>query len=172
MLRSLILFSFTAFFLFCTQAQAQTFRSAAKNSLYAEGYSRPPWYSVNFDRVVLTKENLHASMRLGFTVAKRQAGIPLGVNLFTGSHASHFVVSLVVMPYIVDNLKGWGTDDRFDKSLILIPGAGYRYQKAEGGIYFHALALLMTDLDPGRHYFWDLKPITYMAGSVALGYSF
>jgi len=107
----------------------------ARNTLYADFASKGAYYSVNYDRVFHQGKKVSASYRAGFSIFNNVIAAPLGINFFTGQSSSHLEFSLTVVPYIEAYNSFLKSNDLSDKKLYIIPGIGYRYQKAAGGFF-------------------------------------
>ena len=115
---------------------AQEKVSMTRNVLYAELTQGKPFYSLNFDRVLLIGEKVMYSCRFGLAITRDDLYLPVGLNLLVGKRASHLEVSFVCAPYI----KNYNTSDRsnenVDMYLNIIPGIGYRYQCKKNHLFF------------------------------------
>lgn len=116
-------------------------RTKAKNAVYAEGASRGPVYSINYDRIFRQGEKLAYSFRAGFSIYNNTVSFPVGVNFITGSNEHHAEFSLTVIPYIDYDAHLIGSNNtESDKYIFVNPSIGYRYQKSAGGIFLKAAA--------------------------------
>lgn len=160
------------FLLPAAKAQSTQNNFTARNTLYADFATRGAYYSVNYDRVFKEGQQLTKSYRTGFSVTGKTIALPLGINFFTGHHASHMEYSLTLVPYI-DNYKSFlSSNDLSDKKMLIIPGIGYRYQQPEGGFFFKAVAAPAVHLDPPSDYFWKMDGTLYPVLTIGAGYSF
>ncbi len=108
----------------------------AKNTIFVEGLGNGGLYSLNFDRIVLIKNSMKLSGRIGLSYyikLKNLFTYPLEVNLMYGKKG-HIEVGIAYTPvftlYKKDLLKLY---DVYAFSGIRI---GYRYQVLDGGLFF------------------------------------
>jgi hypothetical protein len=148
-------------------------RSKAKNAVYAEGATRGPVYSINYDRIFRQGEKLAYSFRAGFSIYSNTVSFPVGLNLITGVNEHHAEFSLAVVPHIDYDVHLVGSNKTESDTYIFVnPSVGYRYQKAEGGIFLKAAAGPSIFLDPPSNDFWNMDPKLYASGSIGVGISF
>jgi len=148
-------------------------RTKAKNAVYMEGATRGPVYSINYDRIFRQGEVLAYSFRAGFSIYDNTVSFPVGVNFITGLNEHHAEFSLSVIPYIDYNVHLVGSNEtESDKYIFVNPAIGYRYQKAERGIFLKVAAGPSIFLDPPSNDFWNMDPKLYAFGSIGLGISF
>ena len=148
-------------------------RTKAKNALYIEGATRGPVYSINYDRIFRQGAKLDYSFRVGFSIYDNTVSFPVGVNFITGLNEHHAEFSLSVIPYIDYNVHLVGSNEtESDKYIFVNPAIGYRYQKAERGIFLKVAAGPSIFLDPPSDDFWNMDPKLYAFGSIGLGISF
>jgi hypothetical protein len=155
-----------------TIGQTKQQHFTAVNTLYADFASRGAYYSVNYDRIFKEGEKLTKSYRAGFSVSSNTIALPLGINFFTGHHASHTEFSLTLVPFIEEYKSFLSSNDLSDKKMLIIPGVGYRYQQPEGGFFFKTVAAPAIYLDPPSDYFWKMDGKLYPAITAGIGYSF
>jgi hypothetical protein len=143
-----------------------------KHTLYVEGSTRGPVYTMNYDRMFYLGEKVSYSYRIGFHWLHDEIGIPLGISLITGTEDHHAEFSLTLTPYIdrVNYLFREGNIS--DKYLYITPGVGYRYQKPMGGLFLKALVAPLVLLDPPSDDFWKMDPKVYSVLSIGAGYTF
>jgi hypothetical protein len=148
-------------------------RTNAKNAVYAEGATRGPVYSINYDRMFRQGEKLANSFRVGFSIYNNTVSFPVGINFITGTNEHHAEFSLTVIPYIDYDVHLVGSNNsESDKYIFVNPSIGYRYQKKEGGIFLKASVGPSIFLDPPSNDFWNMDPKLYAFGSIGLGISF
>jgi hypothetical protein len=148
-------------------------KTKAKNAVYAEGATRGPVYSINYDRIFRQGEKLAYSFRAGFSIYNSTVSFPVGINFITGLNEHHAEFSLAVIPYIDYDVHLVGSNDtESDKYIFVNPSIGYRYQKKEGGFFLKAAAGPSIYLDPPSNDFWNMDPKLYAFGSIGLGISF
>lgn len=145
----------------------------AKNAVYIEGATRGPVYSLNYDRIIRQGKKLAYSLRAGFSVEKNAVSFPVGINFITGQNDHHADFSFTIIPYIdhVDKNSGLN-NDATDKYFFINPAIGYRFQKAEKGIFIKAAVGPSIFLDPPANDFWNMDPKVYVFGSIGAGFSF
>lgn len=145
----------------------------AKNAIYLEAASKGPVYSINYDRIIRRMDKLAYSLRAGFSIEKNAVSFPVGINFITGQHEHHAEFSFTVIPYIdhVDKNSGLN-NDATDKYFFINPTIGYRFQKAEKGIFIKAAVGPSIFLDPPANDFWKMDAKVYAFGSIAAGISF
>jgi len=167
---------FSLFLIFLTGSAGFVFsqdRAEAKNTLYAEGATRGPVYSINYDRIFRQGEKLAYSFRAGFSIYSNTVSFPVGLNVITGLNEHHAEFSLSVIPYIDYDVHLIGSNHtESDKYIFVNPAIGYRYQKAGRGIFLKAAAGPSIFLDPPSNDFWNMDPKLYAFGSIGLGISF
>lgn len=148
-------------------------RATAKNGVYVEGATRRPVYSINYDRIFRQGEKLAYSFRTGFSIYNNTVSFPLGLNFITGLNEHHAEFSLSVIPYIDYDVHLVGSNNtESDKYIFVNPAIGYRYQKADGGVFLKAAVGPSIFLDPPSRDFWNMDPKLYAFGSIGLGISF
>ena len=164
-----ILFLFACF---AKSSYSQKTNSFSRHTVYADFASHGAYYSVNYDRIFSRGEKLAKTYRIGFSVIQNAVAMPVGINFFTGHEASHVEFGLTVVPYIETYTDPyWGTKET-DKKIYIIPGAGYRYQKPEGGFFFKVIAGPVIYLDPPSDDFWKMDGKVYPGITAGLGFSF
>jgi hypothetical protein len=148
-------------------------RTKAKNAVYVEGATRGPVYSINYDRIFRQGEKLAYSFRAGFSIYDNTVSFPVGVNFITGLNEHHAEFSLTVIPYIDYDVHLIGSNNsESDKYVFVNAAVGYRYQKAERGIFLKAAVGPSIFLDPPSNDFWNMDPKLYAFGSIGVGISF
>ena len=148
-------------------------RTKAKNAIYAEGATRGPVYSINYDRIFRQGEKLAYSFRAGFSIYNNTVSFPVGVNFITGLNEHHAEFSLTVIPHIDHHAHLIGSSNtESDKYIFVNPAIGYRYQKTNGGIFLKAAVGPSIFLDPPSNDFWNMDPKLYAFGSIGVGISF
>lgn len=167
---------YSLFFILLTGSSGFVFsqdRTKAKNAVYAEGATRGPVYSINYDRIFRQGEKLAYSFRAGFSIYNNTVSFPVGINFITGMNEHHAEFSLTVIPYIDYDVHLVGSNNtESDKYIFVNPSIGYRYQKKEGGIFLKAAVGPSIFLDPPSNDFWNMDPKLYIFGSIGLGISF
>jgi hypothetical protein len=148
-------------------------KTKAKNAVYAEGATRGPVYSINYDRIIRQGEKLAYSFRAGFSIYKNTVSFPVGLNFITGIDEHHAEFSLTIIPYIDYDVHLIGSNNtESDKYIFVNPAIGYRYQKADGGIFLKAAVGPSIFLDPPSNDFWNMDPKLYAFGCIAVGINF
>lgn len=146
--------------------------SLARKSIYAEGASHGAYYSINYDRVFSQGEQFIKTYRAGFSLLNNAIAFPLGLNFFSGRDNDHVEFGLTLVPYIENYQKLFSAGNLSDKKFYIIPGAGYRFQKPEGGFFFKLIAAPILFLDPPSDNFWKMNGKVYAGGSIGAGISF
>ncbi len=168
--------SFLSAFIFLTGFSGFIFGqdgARSKNTVYIEGATRGPVYSINYDRIFRQGAKLAYSFRAGFSIYSNTVSFPVGVNFITGLNEHHAEFSLTVIPYIDYNVHLVGSNNsESDKYLFINPAIGYRYQKNERGLFLKAALGPSIFLDPPSNDFWNMDPKLYAFGSIGLGLSF
>jgi len=147
-------------------------QNISRNTVYTDFASKGAYYSLNFDRIFSTGEKFTKTYRIGFTVLKNAVAMPLGINFLTGHNTSHAEFSLTAVPYIETYTDLFSGKNQSDKKLYIIPGAGYRYQKPEGGFFFKVIAGPVIYLDPPSDDFWKMEGKIYPGITAGAGFSF
>ncbi len=153
-------------------AQSPSAGGGARNTFFAEYLSPGNFFSVNYERVFRKGASFSAAYRVGFSAAKNTIGLPIGISFFNGQGNSHAEFSLVVVPFAEDYKYLFSAGNQSDKKLYIIPGAGYRYQKPEGGFFFRTIVAPVILLDPRSDNFWKMDGKLLPGITVAAGYSF
>lgn len=144
----------------------------ARNTIYVDGTSKGAYYSVSYDRIFSQGEKFSKSYQVGFSVLSHVIAFPLGIHFFTGHQQDHFEFGVTIVPYISNFEKLFSPGNLSDKKIYLIPGAGYRYQKPDGGFFFKVIAGPIIYLDPPSDNFWKMDGKVYAGGSIGAGISF
>jgi hypothetical protein len=119
-----------------------------KNSIFLEYSYEGLHYSLNYERIIINSKSLYYSVRAGVSIAENRIGFPFGGSVITGHNSHHAEFALVLTPMIEKHyLIGSNNVDK-DKFIYVFPAAGYRYQKYDGGFFFHAVLGPMVILDP------------------------
>lgn len=144
--KRLLLFLFAVFFFtFTSFAQSYDSDKEAKNSVYLDIMGTGGWYSLNYERIVYTNNNLGLGVSSGVSVMhfkdfdlqfNPDFSIPLSLNAFYGKkhHLEVGVGSTFASVVRAD-------EDYFAKRYLnvnLTMTLGYRYQKPGGGFMFRA----------------------------------
>ena len=98
--------------------------------------------------------------------------IKIDAGFFNGQGNSHAEFSLVVVPFAEDYKYLFSAGNQSDKKLYIIPGAGYRFQKPDGGFFFRTIVAPVVFLDPRSDNFWKMDAKLLPGITVAAGYSF
>ncbi len=157
---------------FVNKNYSQTAQNITRNTIYADFASKGAYYSLNYDRIFSQGEKFTKSYRIGFSVLKNAIAMPLGINFFTGHNSSHAEFSLTVVPYVENYNDLFSGNNLSDKKLYIIPGAGYRYQKTEGGFFFKVAFAPVIYLDPPSDNFWKMDGKVYPGITAGAGFSF
>ena len=156
----------------CTTQVVKSQNFSARNTIYADFFSRDVYYSINYDRLFNEGEKFNKSYRVGFSVYSNIIALPLGINFFSGNGNNHFEFGVTLVPYVEDYQKLFSPGSPSDKKMDIIPGAGYRYQKPGGGFFFRIIAAPVIHLDPPSDNFWKMDGKLYAGGSIGAGFSF
>jgi hypothetical protein len=166
-------FAVSVFICCATNSYCQQNDFIARNTVYADFASKGATYSLNYERILSQGGNrFSTSCRIGFTVLKNAIAMPLGIIFFTGHKASHAEFSFTAVPYIETYKDLFSGNNLSDKKMYLLPGAGYRYQKQEGGFFFKVIAGPIIYLDPPSDHFWKMDSKIYPGISAGTGFSF
>jgi hypothetical protein len=163
---------FMVLLLVCIQFAKAQENITAHNTVYADFLSRDVYYSINYDRLFSEGEKFNKSYRVGFSVFSNIVALPVGINLFSGHGNDYFEFGVTLVPYMEDYKKLFSASNLSDKKLDIIPGAGYRYQKPDGGFFFKIIADPVINLDPPSDNFWKMDGKLYAGGSISAGISF
>jgi hypothetical protein len=144
----------------------------ARNSIYADATSKGAYYSINYDRVFRQGERIASTYRVGLSILNNAIAFPLGINFLTGQENDHIEFGLTIVPYIENYTKLFSAGNLSDKKIYIIPGAGYRFQKPGGGLFFKAIVAPIIFLDPPSDDFWKMDGKVYTGGSIGAGISF
>lgn len=155
----------------------------AKNSVYFEIGGLGGFYSFNYDRILFKTNNFTFSGRVGMAPLISTnvndkiywdffPRIPIALNAMTGKKNHHFKFGLAYTPYYYNESKY--SDMNVIQPCIVTPPVkqwnhlfslviGYRFQKAENGMY------LSVDVIPVNY----KKGITFSPwAGIGIGYSF
>jgi hypothetical protein len=112
---------------------------------YVEAWGAGMGFTLNGEYVVLKPlPKLLMSGRIGFGAYHRYDGripfraVPIGVHLFYGNRSSHPEIS-----FNVTYSKGhgqYGDLDPPEETILLVPAAGFRFQRPNGGLFFRISA--------------------------------
>ncbi|MBS1919396.1 MAG: hypothetical protein JST17_03995 [Bacteroidetes bacterium] len=144
----------------------------ARNSIYVDAATRGAYYSVNYERIFSQGEKFSKTWQAGFSLLNDVIAFPLGIHFFTGHQRDHFEFGLTIVPYIEKYEKLFSPGNISDKKIYLFPGAGYRYQKPNGGFFFKAIIAPVIYLDPPSDHFWKMGGKLYTGGNLSAGISF
>ncbi len=121
------------------------------NSIYAEAFGQGFCWSLNYDRMIITKSTIHHSFSAGLVYVPKVIGfgdgvyygIPISYNLLFGKKNHHFefglgLTNMLVFPEINNGLSKY--------YLCLTPKVGYRFQKPNGGLFLKVTANLLIDV--------------------------
>lgn len=163
----------TLFVLTAVKNFAQSTKAfTAKNGVFAELATPGTDYSINYERFFSEANKFTKSFRVGFGVTSKAIGVPLGLNFISGKKENHLEYHLVITPIIENYSKLFASGNLSDKKLTIAPGAGYRYQQPDGGIFLKVIASSVLLLDPPSNNFWRMDTQVYFSVSASIGYSF
>ncbi len=152
--------------------KAQSLPIEARNTVYADFANKGAVYSINYDRVFSQGKKVSISYRAGVSVLNNVVAIPLGIQFFTGHDASHIELSLTLEPYIEQYQDLFSGNNLSDKKMYIMPGAGYRYQRPNGGFFGKVVSGPIIYLDPPSDDFWIMNPVVYAGITASVGFSF
>ena len=145
----------------------------ARNAVYASLSCYGPIYAIEYDRIIRLGEKLDYSLSGGLSIEKSAISFPVGLHLITGSGGHHAEFGLTVIPSIDRSHASENIDkSKTDKMLYVNPGVGYRYQRAETGLFVKLLAGPSIFLDPPAHEFLDMDPRLHAYATMSVGISF
>ena len=147
-------------------------QSTPTHTVFIEGSTRGPSYSLNYDRIFYSGTKVSYAYRIGLHWLNDEIALPIGVSLITGKGTHHGEISLTATP-LVDRAKYLFRSGNYsDKKIYLTPGLGYRFQKSKGGFFAKAVAGPTLFLDPRSDNFWKMDPKLFFVLSVGAGYTF
>lgn len=129
--------------LFSASVYSQKSGSPFKNSIFVEGGGHGPYYSVNYERLVVETMNMTFNIRIGAAYVPNRISFPVAVSAYTTGGTHHLQLSLGGTPLIES--KANGTSDTF---LYLVSGIGYRYQRTSNKPFFGLTLNPTLQLDP------------------------
>lgn len=152
----------------------QADRLSNKNAIYLELLGSGLFYSINYDRILITKTKLALSGRIGlsyFPITNfwdfHTFSIPLELNLLIGKENKYFEIGLSSL--YQQNFDEMNTSRSLFGSFRL----GYRYQKNDDGLIYRIglTPLLPIILDDEYQLDVDFVPaIPWIGFSVGYGY--
>lgn len=130
-----------AFATTCCKAQSGSYFNGVVGYVELGGHAGD--YSVNIEHKFFNTRHLTFNGWIGFGKgtfgsgeSKRNfLGVPVGVSVFTGSKSSHLQIDVAVSYLEGREYNFFGQDS---KSLYIVPGFGYRFQKPNGGLFLKA----------------------------------
>lgn len=142
----LLLFLFASlFFTFSSFAQKSDSSQEAKNSLYLDIMGTGGWYSLNYERIVYSKDKLGLGISSGASVTHLRDfdrrfnpdfSIPVSLNAFYGKN-HHLEAGIgTTFASVVRADEDYSAQRYLNVNLTMT--LGYRYQKPEGGFLFRA----------------------------------
>jgi len=158
----IILFFFLALISFGQEIESKT--EIRKNAFYFELGGNGGFYSVNYDRIVLSGKRTHLSVRGGLSVAHFTYLVPLEINLLFGKRHNFFELGFGETLDANNQRAGGGIGF---KHYLPFMRFGYRLQKKvnDGGFLFRAGFTPTFVVDEGRGF-----PIPF--AGVSFGYAF
>lgn len=144
--KRLLLFLFASFFFtFASFAQNYNGDKEAKNSVYLDIMGTGGWYSLNYERILFTKDKLDLGISSGASVThfkdfdrrfNPDFSIPLSLNAFYGKN-HHLEVGVgSTFASVVRADEDYLAQRYLNINLTMT--LGYRYQKPGGGFLFRA----------------------------------
>lgn len=144
--KRLLLFLFALFFFtFAPFAQTDGSGTKAKNSVYLDIMGTGGWYSLNYERILFTKDKLDLGISSGASVThfkdfdrhfNPDLSIPLSLNAFYGKN-HHLEVGIgTTFASVVRADEDYDAQRYLNINLTMT--LGYRYQKPGGGFLFRA----------------------------------
>jgi len=146
-MKSVIVILFHLFPFFVVAQEEKDSAKIAKNTFFIEGLGNGFWYSVNYDRILLYKNNTKITGRLGVSFLYKSIlnsndniwAIPFEMNILMGKK-HHFEFGLGITYSYGANSYGDYYGRIFNSSsLWLMPRIiGYRFQKRQGSFFIKA----------------------------------
>jgi hypothetical protein len=143
----------------------------ARNAVYIQFAGAGNERSINFERVFSQGRSLNLSYSIGYAPANKSMSVPLSLNAFTTGRQHHFEMSLAMIPHIEKHT--YSKKEDLDKQLYIKPSIGYRYQKANGGLFVKAGVGPQIFMDPPSYNVWAFTPkLIAPSAQLAIGLSF
>ncbi|TXK48608.1 hypothetical protein FVR03_07880 [Pontibacter qinzhouensis] len=115
-----------------------------RNTVYVELLGNGGFYSLNFDRILVNRENWKIAGRVGVTYfnhfdnySSQVAGVPLELSYLRGKGNHYFEAGLGLNP-VYRSRYNFNKELGKQHELNIWANArlGYRYQKREGGVFY------------------------------------
>jgi hypothetical protein len=146
---------------------------SAKNTIYVAIAGKGNSRSINFERIFHTGAKMNYSYSVGVSLFNKNISVPVSVNAITTGSKHHLELSVAVVPYVEKHEYVKSNKVDSDKQLYIKPSVGYRYQKAEGGLFFKVGVGPQLFLDPPAYnVFAASAKVIAPSGHLALGFSF
>ena len=115
-----------------------------RNTLFIELGGNSPFYSLNYDRIIVNKINWKLAARIGAmylydnrsyleSIRNKNYSIPLELSFLKGKNNHNLEIGIGATAFFKEYVET--TRDNF-LSLASFGRIGYRYQKNNGGIFF------------------------------------
>ncbi|HTF03235.1 MAG TPA: hypothetical protein VK826_04385 [Bacteroidia bacterium] len=143
------------------QEQKTDSMARAKNTVFVELLGRGVLYSVNYERWLFSYRSLDFSGQVGLSVMKNQDLItfPLALNVMKGK-VHHPMISIGYTQVLWQQPTNFFKND-YPESIFIV-GAGYKYQRPEGGFYFTLQVMKFFPVDEN----------ILIWGGLGIGYTF
>lgn len=172
---------FTLFCVFAVSAvSAQNYQQVVKkNTLFLELGGNGGYYSINYDRIVLDKQNWKLAGRIGAMIYREElnylesnhqltSAVPLELSYLRGKGNHLLELGLGLTPVYQNYVNP--EESRVSEQLMLATGRiGYRYQRSEGGLFFKAGFTPMLEL--GANPFSKSGNTVFPWAGLAIGYT-
>ena len=120
--------------------------SFKRNTFFIEVGGNSPFYSLNYDRIIVKKINWKLAARIGAmylydngnyleSIRNKNFSMPLELSFLKGKNNHNLEIGIGATPFFKEYVET--TRDNFF-SLGSFGRIGYRYQKTNGGIFFKA----------------------------------
>jgi flagellar basal body-associated protein FliL len=158
---------------FATFASDSTSVTTAKTTIYVSLAGKGNSRSINAERIFRTGAKMNYSYSVGVSLFNKNISVPVSVNAITAGSKHHFEMSVAVIPYVEKHEYVKTNKVDSDKQLYIKPSIGYRYQKAEGGLFVKVGVGPQVFLDPPSYNVFDCTAkVIAPSGHLAIGFSF
>jgi hypothetical protein len=152
---------------FCQEKVNLPFEFQRKNSIQLELFGHGLFYSVNYERILINRENYKTTAQAGFAwyppaTDLREFWVPVSLNELVSFNQHHIEFGLGTV-FTNEEMQRLTGENTRDWSTFLTGRVGYRYQKPNGRFIFRIGFTPLYELD-GKEF--------HPSGVLALGYSF